>query len=203
MTLAQELSSRRPAASLAPASQAKVASTPAPEPLAVQAAGALADALKTASACAELAGQIDQEIEKSASEGVGPEVSNLRLNLRKSAYYLGDLVELVGAQKRAHASLLDQFAAEAQVGEALKLASEMIRDGLVPVPDDFDGYVRELASQNLTVVKAAAEMAARNEFADLGSPEKYKEKTAADVSAHRGAGGNADWERDHGFLLNS
>jgi hypothetical protein len=201
MSLAQELSTR-PAPALAPASAVRSVSAPtvkvAAEELPVT--GALGDALKTAEACRTMAAEVGAVIEKTASEGTDPQVAGLHKTLRKSAHYLGDLVDLVGAQKRAHASLLGQYEEQARMSEALKVASEMIRDGLVPVPEDFEGYVRKLASQNLEVVKAAAEMAASNSFADLGDPEPFSDKTASDASAPGGVEGS-DWEQNHGFLL--
>jgi len=205
MSLAQELTTR-PAPALAPASAVRAASAPAATKVAAvepSVTGALGDALKTASACAEMAAEVGAVIEKTASEGTDPQVAGLHKTLRKSAHYLGDLVDLVGAQKRAHASLLGQYEEQARMGEALKLASEMIRDGLVPVPEDLEAYVQKLASQNLTVVKAAAEMAANNDFANLGNPEPFNEKTASDIAAPGDAGGSDVWERGHGFLLNT
>jgi len=198
MTLAQELIGRNSGRA---ASVASVAPTASSVRKVAAPTGALADAAKTAEACAILGSRIGSEIEKTAAQGVDPEVTDLHLTLRKAAHYLGDLVDLVGAQKKAHASLLSQFEEKARIDEALKLASELIRDGLVPVPDDFAGYVQGLATKNLEVVKAAAEMAATADFGSLGSPERFEDKTASVAGAPNGDGVRPEWEQSHGFLL--
>lgn len=198
MSLAQELTSRRDPEALVPSGPAKAAPR---RKVAQQHArsSAAEDAVKTAETCAELAEAIGSQIEKRAAQGVDPQVSTLHTTLRKSAHYLREMTEVAEAREKFAASLLDQYEEKARIEEALKIASDLIRDGLVQQPDDLLGYVRQLATQNLEVVKAAAEMAARQDFADLGEPEKFNKKTASSSAPADGDG--ASWERAHTFLF--
>jgi len=148
------------------------------------------DAVKTAESCRSFAAMVSAEAEKIAAADAS--VVDLQTTLVKAAHYLEEMVKVAEARGKYAASILDQFESAARVDEALKVASELIRDGMVPVPDDLEGYVRKLATQNLEVVKAAAEMAATSGFGELGAPEKFSKVASS---------GGADWEQEHAFLF--
>lgn len=170
---------------------------------------ALDDARSAAESATKFASAIRGELEKRASEGESGEGGELERTLSKCAFYIGELLRVKDADDRYASELLKEAADAAQLRryrEAVKLAGELIAQGRVEAPDDYDidKLATELLKEDLRVVKKAAEFAGSSRLGNLGQAAEKSAVTRFDDTSddgHRRGGDDQAFLDAHSFLL--
>jgi hypothetical protein len=194
----------------APAGSASAAPVGAPSPArpdegdqVIPANEAERDALGTAKTAEDLALSLGSQMEKVASRGgqVPDGAASLRQTLEKLAHYVRSLVRTNHARTKYAEYCLEQAVHGATQGEAFKLASEMVADGIIEVPDGktvADLADELLADGDLGTFKRAVDLVASGRLTRLGEVE------ATDKQAHVSDGPIGDSDPNaHDWLLNT
>jgi hypothetical protein len=187
------------AASTAPVETKTAAAVPAT---------AESDARAAAAEAQKFASAIQGELEKRASDGQAGEAGELRKTLSKCAHYITELLGVKEAQEKYAESLLKEATDAAELRryrEAVKLAGELIAQGRIEAPDDYDidKLAEELLKEDLRVVKKAAEFAGSSRLTSIGqAAEKTELQRFGDTSDDgRKTAGDRDFLEHHDFLL--
>lgn len=165
-----------------------------------------ADAASAAEAAKKFAGQIRTELEKTASEGGSGEGGELAKTLAKCAHYITELLEERKAHEKYAQAILDE-AAEAEglrrYREAVKLACELVAQGKIEPPDDYDMHkiAEDLMKEDLRVVRKAAEFAGAARLGNLGQVPDKDTRNGAAEDGTRVRDDDRSFLDAHAFLL--
>lgn len=162
------------------------------------------DALAAAKVAEKLAHDLGDQMEKVASSGqqVPNEAVEMVVTLRKLAHYVPELIQVIHARTKYAEYCLEQAASGATREEAFKLASDMVADGMLEVPEGQT--IADLADEiyndeaGLRTIKKAVDMVASGRLTRIGQVEPTEKNTNETGPI---GDSEAEWLGRHDWLL--